>query len=215
MEAKRAGCRDNVPKGAGRTTVKCRKNKRFFRRELASSKSLVKKRAGQIPLLPKGAAKNLNFPCVARKKTATFLVSRPIAPPLARCFPARQYGMHLDGKLTLQTRRRFTSTEPADVEQLRSKYTVLENMWLLGQLRQPGRAMFKDLARGTFESFLKILLNKRNFNYKKEVDGQLLTKPCWSHCLSYEYEIRKEAYKKMPHHVNGHRRSSQNNLRGQ
>ena len=74
--------------------------------------------------------------------------------------PARQHGMHLDGKLTLQTRRRFTSTEPAEVEQL-----------LLGQLRQPGRAMFKDLARGTCESFLKILLNKRDFNYKNEVDG--------------------------------------------
>ena len=58
--------------------------------------------------------------------------------------PARQYGMHLDGKLTLQTRRTFTSVEPANQEQLRAKYTVLQNMWLLAQLRQPGRSLYKD-----------------------------------------------------------------------
>ena len=28
--------------------------------------------------------------------------------------PARQYGMHLDGKLTLQTRKKFTSSEPSN-----------------------------------------------------------------------------------------------------
>ena len=43
-----------------------------------------------------------------------------------------------------------------DVEQLRAKYTALKNMWLLEQLRQPGKAMFKDLTRGTVENFLKI-----------------------------------------------------------
>ena len=32
--------------------------------------------------------------------------------------PARQYKKHLDGKLTLQTRRRFTSVEPTNQEQL-------------------------------------------------------------------------------------------------
>ena len=31
---------------------------------------------------------------------------------------ARQYGMHLDGKLTVQTRRKFTSSEPSNQEQL-------------------------------------------------------------------------------------------------
>ena len=81
--------------------------------------------------------------------------------------PARQYGMHLDGRLTLQTRRRFTSTEPRDIEQLRAKYTVMENLWLLGQMRQPGRSIYSDLAQNTFPSLLKTLLNKRNFNYKQ------------------------------------------------
>ena len=103
--------------------------------------------------------------------------------------PARQYGMHLDGKLTLRTRRKFTSVEPTNQEQLRAKYTVLQNMWLLAQLRQPPH------LRSTFDDHLGILLNRKNFNYRKEVDGQLLAQPCWSHFLSYEQEIRKDAYK--------------------
>ena len=79
--------------------------------------------------------------------------------------------------------------------------------------RQPGRGHVQ--RRGTFENFLKILLGKGNFNYKKEVDGRLLAQSCWSHCLSYECEIRKEACKKCRTRSMGHRRSSQNNLRGQ
>ena len=61
--------------------------------------------------------------------------------------PARQCGMHLDGTLTLQTRRKFTSSEPSNQEQLRAEHTVLQNMWLLAQLRQPGRSLYKDLTR--------------------------------------------------------------------
>ena len=77
---------------------------------------------------------------------------------------ARQYGMDLDGRLTLQKRRRFTSSGTRDIEQLRAKYTVMENMWLLAQLQQPGRAMYRDLTASTFTNFLKVLLNKRNFS---------------------------------------------------
>ena len=91
--------------------------------------------------------------------------------------PARQYGMHLDGKLTLQTRRKFTSVEPANQEQLRAKYTVSQNMWLMEQLRQPGRRIFKDLTKTTFDDHLRLLLNRRNFNYRKDVDGQNIRFP--------------------------------------
>ena len=94
--------------------------------------------------------------------------------------PARQYGMHLDGKLTLQTRRRFTSSKPSNQEQLRAEYTVLQNLWLLAKLRQPGTSLYKDLTRSTFEDHLKLLLSRKNFNYRKEVDGKLLSQPCWS-----------------------------------
>ena len=87
---------------------------------------------------------------------------------------ARQYGMRLDGKLTLQTWRKSTSVEAANHEQLRAKYTVLQNMWLLAQLRQPGRSIFRDLTKTTFDDHLRLLLNRRNFNCRKEVDGKLL-----------------------------------------
>ena len=107
--------------------------------------------------------------------------------------PARHYGMHLDGKLTLQTRRKFTSSEPSNRNN--SERNSQSCMWLLAQLRQPGRSLYKDFTRTTFEDHLKLLLSRKNFNYRKEVDGQLLAQPCWSHCLSYEYEIRKDAYK--------------------
>ena len=54
--------------------------------------------------------------------------------------PTRQYGIHLDSKLTLQTRREHTSRHPEDVEELRGKYDVMSNLRLLPQMRQPGRA---------------------------------------------------------------------------
>ena len=66
--------------------------------------------------------------------------------------PARQYDMHLDGRLTLQARRRFKSTEPRDIEQLRAKYTVMENLWLLAQMHQPGRSIYNDLTPSTFSN---------------------------------------------------------------
>ena len=74
--------------------------------------------------------------------------------------PARQYGMHLEGKLTLQTRRKFTTVQPTNQEQLRAKYTMLQNMWLLARLRQPGRSIFRDLTKSTFDDHLRILLNR-------------------------------------------------------
>ena len=51
---------------------------------------------------------------------------------------------------------------------MRLKYAILTNLWLLGQMRQPGRAIYQDLDRP-------------------------MISPCWSLCLSYEFELRKEA----------------------
>ena len=58
--------------------------------------------------------------------------------------PPKQFGIHLDSKLTLQTRRRYVGTAPRNIEELRSKYEVMSNMWLLAQLRQPGRSLRMD-----------------------------------------------------------------------
>ena len=107
--------------------------------------------------------------------------------------PAQQYNLQLDSRLTITTRRRHLSTEPADEKGLRMKYAVLTNLWLLAQMRQLGRSFYMDFDRSTFSDFLDTLLDLDNFNFHTEVEGQPLIAPRWSFCLSYELEIRKEA----------------------
>ena len=69
--------------------------------------------------------------------------------------PQRHMSLHLDGQLSIQTKRRFVSASPAIPQQLRLKYKVLANCWLMGQMRQPGRHRFSDLDRNTFADFLE------------------------------------------------------------
>ena len=107
--------------------------------------------------------------------------------------PTRQYNLQLDSKLTITTKRRHLSTEPTDEKGLRLKYSILTNLWLLAQMRQPGRTIYADFDRNTFIDFLETLLDKDNFNFYKEVDGRPMISPSWSYCLSYEFELRKEA----------------------
>ena len=65
----------------------------------------------------------------------------------------------------------------------------------MAQLRQPGRALYKDFDRSTFSDFLDKLLDRDNFHFYKEVEGRPLIAPKWSYCLNYEFELRKEAIK--------------------
>ena len=69
----------------------------------------------------------------------------------------------------------------------------MTNLWLLAQMRQPGRSIYADLDRNTFIDFHEVFLDKDNFNFYKEVDGRPMISPSWSFCLSYELELRKEA----------------------
>ena len=107
--------------------------------------------------------------------------------------PTRQYNLQLDSKLTITTKRRHLSSEPIDEKGLRLKYSIMTNLWLLAQVRQPGRSIYADLDRNTFIDFLEVLLDKDNFNFYKEVDGRPMISPSWSFCLSYELDLRKEA----------------------
>ena len=106
---------------------------------------------------------------------------------------ARQYNLQWDSKLAITTKRRHVSTEPTDEKGLRMKYAVMTNLWLLAQMRQPGRTIYQDLDRCTFIDFLDTLLDKDNFNFYKEVEGRPLISPSWSFCLSYKFELHKEA----------------------
>ena len=75
----------------------------------------------------------------------------------------RHMSLHLDGQLTIQTKRRFLSSMPCNPEELRQKYKVMTHCWLLAQMRQPGRHLYSDLTRTTFIDFLDELLSERNF----------------------------------------------------
>ena len=77
--------------------------------------------------------------------------------------PTRQYNLQLDSKLTMTTKRRHLSSEPTDEKGLRLKYSILTNLWLLAQMRQPGRSIYADFDRNTFIDFLETLLDKDNF----------------------------------------------------
>ena len=96
--------------------------------------------------------------------------------------PPKQLGLHLDSKLTVQTKRRYMSSMPANTEALRTKYEVLTNLWLLAQSRQPGRNMYADFTENTWPKFQKELLNEDNFGLQRDIQGEVLATP-WTHCL--------------------------------
>ena len=109
----------------------------------------------------------------------------------------KQLHLTLKANLTLQTRRRFISQMPTSVEQLRTKYQVLSNLWLLAKLRQPGRALYRDLDERTWHLLLEELLNRKNFAFQRQLENsEVMVGPDWNHCLEYEFQIRKEALRR-------------------
>ena len=107
----------------------------------------------------------------------------------------RHYNLQLDSRLTITTKRRHTSTEPTDETGLRAKHAFMTNLWLLAQMKQTGRSIYKDFDKTTFNDFLDKLMDRDNFNFYKEVEGRPLIAPKWSYCLSHELELRKESIK--------------------
>ena len=116
-------------------------------------------------------------------------------PDMKKPDPSRQYNLQLDSRLTMSTKRRHLSSEATDEKGLRLKYAIMSNLWLLAQMRQPGRSIYQDLNRCTFNDFLDTLLDRDNFNFYEEVEGRALFSSSWSFCLSYEFELRKEAFR--------------------
>ena len=104
----------------------------------------------------------------------------------ANLLSSTQMGMHLDSTLTLQTRKRYISRMRTDPESSRTKYRVMTNLWLLAQLRQPGRQLSAD----TFNDCLEELLSTDNFLTKREIEGET-----WAHSMECEFQLRREAMK--------------------
>ena len=63
----------------------------------------------------------------------------------------------------------------------------MTNLWLLAQLRQPGRQFCADLTKDTFNDFLEELLSTDNF--------LTWAAPIWSHCMEYEFQLRRDVMK--------------------
>ena len=72
--------------------------------------------------------------------------------------PSRSIGIHLDSSLSIQTQRWFMAKMPTNVEELRTKYKIMANMFLIAKMRQPSRHHYKDLEVNTLSDFLE-----RNF----------------------------------------------------
>ena len=66
-------------------------------------------------------------------------------------------------------------------------------MWLLAKMRQPTKPLHADLKETTFSKFLDEFLGEKNFLLEREVAGSKLVVPDWTHCLDYEFQLRKEA----------------------
>ena len=110
--------------------------------------------------------------------------------------PSRHLGINLNTSLMIQTRRRYLSAMPQNTEQLRTKYRIMSNMWLLAQVRQPGRRLYEEFNDRTWSDLLDELLSEDMFQLEQEVAGEKMITPRWEHCLEYEYQLRKEAIKR-------------------
>ena len=56
-----------------------------------------------------------------------------------------KYGKQIHPSRSIQTQRRFMAQMATNVEELRSKYKIMANMFLLAKMRQPSRHLYKDL----------------------------------------------------------------------
>ena len=83
----------------------------------------------------------------------------------------KQLHLTLDANFTVQTRRRYLSSMPSSIEELRKKYWDMTHVRLLAKMRQPNKPMFADLDEQTWNSFLEELLNRENFNFRREIEG--------------------------------------------
>ena len=54
---------------------------------------------------------------------------------------------------------------PTNSESLRTQYRIMTNLWMLAQLRQPGRPLYGDLTKDTFINFMGIVF-RRPFPYE-------------------------------------------------
>ena len=88
-----------------------------------------------------------------------------------------------------------TPVLPARTEEFRAKYEVMGYMWPLAQLRQPGRTVFSDLERSTFQKFLKQLPRQAGFQFTQRNPRYPALTTVLGALLVLRFELRKVACK--------------------
>ena len=81
------------------------------------------------------------------------------------------------------------STMPTTTEELRDKYAIMSNMWLLAQLRQPGRL---GPHPQTWKEILTELLSTRNVRLEREIVGNSLLNARVYEVAKYTRRLRKQ-----------------------
>ena len=102
-----------------------------------------------------------------------------------------QLHLTLDANLRVQTRRRYLSSMPRTVEELRKKYWVMTHMWLLAKMRQPSRAMYADLDEKNMEHLSGGATEQGKLQLPARDERWLVQ--TGTTCLEYEFQLRKEA----------------------
>ena len=69
----------------------------------------------------------------------------------------------------------------------------MTNLWLLAQMREPGRRLYAHLDKDTFTDFVDELISDKNFLLECRINGVKMVIPQWEHCLNSEQELRNEA----------------------
>ena len=69
--------------------------------------------------------------------------------------------------------KKYTSVAAKNIEELRAKYEVMGNVWLLAQLRQPGRSVFSDLEPTTFQKCPEATSRQAGFQPAQRSPGQV------------------------------------------
>jgi hypothetical protein len=103
-----------------------------------------------------------------------------------------------DGKIRV-VRTKAKGTMPQNTEQLRAKYKIESNAWMMLAAKFRQKAWLSDFDPGVFDKLVEYLLGPKVYLMSVPrtdgTDGLVPLHPSWSIILRYEHELRKAAFK--------------------
>ena len=108
-------------------------------------------------------------------------------------------GVNPQGLIQMMRTKSKTSL-PSDPEQLRARFKVECNVWLMMQTKFPNRGWLQSLAPVDFEKYVDYLLGRKCnglmvVSAAGSGDTNVPLNPAWHLVLQYDYQLRKEAFK--------------------